>query len=128
MIVLFSGDRRDEDERRATTREQGAEGDVRELQEGEHGQRRRGERSGGVGGERREDNRGRGWWKRDERRAATREQGEGRARTAGRESTDSNGGGDGWGSREEMQGERRKNENTSDFSRTRDSLHLMKRQ
>jgi hypothetical protein len=82
----------------------------------------------GVGARGGEDNRGRGWWKRGERRAATREQGEGRARTAGGESTDSNGGGDGWGSREEMQGERRKNENTSDFSRTRDSLHLMKRQ
>jgi len=60
VIVLFSGDRRDEDERRATTREQGAEGDVRELQEGEHGHRRRGERGGGGGGERRGGQQGEG--------------------------------------------------------------------
>ena len=33
MIVLVSGDRRDEDECRATTREQGAEGGVREPKE-----------------------------------------------------------------------------------------------
>ena len=91
---------------------------------GEHGQRRK-----GRGGE------AEGvlvylppWWKRDERRATTREELEGRARTAGAESTGSGGGGDSWGSREEMQGERRgKNENTSLFSGTSDSLHLMKR-
>ena len=46
MIVLVSGDRRDEDECRATTRAQGAEGGVREPKE----RRARTATEGGGGG------------------------------------------------------------------------------
>ena len=47
MIVLVSGDRRDEDEYKVTTREQGAEGGVREPKE----RRARTATEGGAEGE-----------------------------------------------------------------------------
>ena len=70
MIVLVSGDRRDENECRATTREQGAEGDVRKPKEG----RARTATEGGAEGGWREEGRttegggarGGGWRRQEE--------------------------------------------------------------